>query len=429
MSNNVAVATSEAKSQKKQKLLILLCWLVYVVAYSGRYSYSSNINPIMTDFGVSESNAGLAVTLFSIAYGAGQIVNGMFCKRYDKRLVLPIALAVSALMNVLCAVRVPFFLIKYIWFVNGAAQSFLWSSLICILSQNTDDKNLKLSIVAMGTTTAVGTLLTYGTSALCSVFGKYRLSFAVGATLLLIVAVLFFFGFPRLTADERFDRVKSGAEQESKSSGGTQSIVLLMVTLAILAMFCYFIKDGVNTWFPTILKESYGLSDSMSIVFTLALPFASVFAAPILLKVNKKIKDFVVLCGIMYFMAAVCIAAVLLMLNLSHWLTIVLPFIVVALLMSGISNTITTFAPLLLRQHMDSGKATGILDGFCYLGSALSAYGLGMVRELSEGWSLPFVVLCVLALLAVCVSIAYKFVSSSLAKKSESKSENAEPIK
>lgn len=414
---------NEKREQKKQTLLIILCWLVYVVSYAGRYSYSSNLTLIMKDYDVTRAAAGLSVTLFSLAYGAGQIVNGMFCKRYNKRVVLSIALLVSSITNVCCFFDIPFTYIKYLWFINGAAQSFLWSSLICILSQNMDEKHLKTSIMAMGTTTAIGTLICYGLSALFSFLGNYKLSFLTGAVFTLCVSVLFFIAFPKLTSVKQFVSIENETKKQAEPSTGNSSsavlvsVSLFVVTLCVLSVFNNFVKDGLNTWMPTILKENYGLSDGLSIVFTLALPFASVFATMFTMFLNKRIKDFAALCGIMFCGAAVCIFIVLLLIGKGHWIFVVIPFGIVALMMSGINCTITTFVPLLLRDKMDSGKATGLFDGFCYLGSALSGVGLGLITDLFDGWTVPLAVLCALSVLAILISLGYLLITKKMQSK------------
>lgn len=405
--------------QKRQKILILLCWLVYVASYFGRYSYNSNISPLMQDYEVSRASAGLIGTLFSIAYGGGQIVNGLFCRRYNKKIVLPIALGVSAVMNLLGFFKVPFDLIKYLWFINGAAQSFLYSSLICILANNTDEKNLKLSIVAMGTTTACGTLLAYGTSALCSLVNWYKLSFLIGAILLFVVATLFFVGYPKLGYDTPVYENKKEAKTKEGENSKAVPIAFLMVTLCVLAVFVNFIKDGINTWMPTILHESYGLPDSLSIIFTLALPCVAIFATALALALHKKFKDFAVLCGVMFVGTVLCLLLVLLLIGKTHWIIVVLPFACVALLTSAINTVITTIAPLMLRGKVDSGKATGLFDGFCYLGSALSSYTLGLITDIYEGWTVSLGVLCGLAVFAILISFAYKFISDAVVKRTK----------
>ena len=76
------------KEEKRQNLLILMCWLVYVSSYLSRYSYNSNIVAIKDYYGVTNSVTGLVSTCFFFAYGTGQLVNGLMCKKYNAKVIV-----------------------------------------------------------------------------------------------------------------------------------------------------------------------------------------------------------------------------------------------------------------------------------------------------------------------------------------------------
>ena len=48
----------------------------------------------------------------------------------------------------------------------------------------------------------------------------------------------------------------------------------------------------------------------------------------------------------------------------------------------------------------------GVLNGFCYLGSTLSSYGLGVIAD-AKGWEAVFLTLLVLCVVTVVVAISY----------------------
>ena len=167
------------KITKREKFLIVMCWLLYTGAYLGRYSYNTNILPLSLYYGQSEDSIALATTFFFFAYGAGQIINGIFCKHYHMRYVLSAALAVSAVVNFAIFCGAPFASIKYLWLVNGVAQSVLWSSILLTLSRHLSTGSIGKAIVAMSTTASVGTLTSYGLSALLATWGGFRFSFLI----------------------------------------------------------------------------------------------------------------------------------------------------------------------------------------------------------------------------------------------------------
>ena len=57
---------------KKQKLLIVLCCLVYSFAYVGRYGYNANISSIIAWYGITRADAGAVSTFFFFSYGAAR---------------------------------------------------------------------------------------------------------------------------------------------------------------------------------------------------------------------------------------------------------------------------------------------------------------------------------------------------------------------
>ena len=129
-----------AKIEQKNKYciaLIIVSVLAYYIAYLGRYTYSSNINLIMDFYLISKSSAGSISSYFFIAYGVGQVVHGILCKKYNPRYSIAIALIVSALMNLsLGFIGVKhFYLLKYI-FTASFCQLFCFKRFILNISNS-----------------------------------------------------------------------------------------------------------------------------------------------------------------------------------------------------------------------------------------------------------------------------------------------------
>lgn len=388
-----------------------MCWLVYVSAYLGRYSYNSNITLIEGAFGVSHAESGLVTTFFFFAYGAGQVLNGIFCKRYPKRSVLALSLAGSSVINLAVFFGIPFGSVKYLWLINGLLQSVLWSSLISVLAENLDACNLKKAIIAMSTTTSAGTLITYGLSSLFALFGNFRLSFGAGAAVMLAVALCWYLSYGKLTAGapqsvELAPVSEEPAVNKISKSAVSGALMLLLAVLAVYAVVDNLIKDGLHTWVPSVLKETYGLADSLSIVLTLILPVLGIFGAMFASLLHRYLKNFLVLAGAMFGMAAICLLAVVLLLKTSYWAVILVFFGLVVLLMHGINNVIVSMTPMYLREKLDSGKTAGILNGFCYVGSTISSYGLGAVADL-QGWNGVFHLLLIVCAVPVAFTLIY----------------------
>ena len=64
----------------------------------------------------------------------------------------------------------------------------------------------------------------------------------------------------------------------------------------------------------------------------------------------------------------------------------------------------------------------GVLDGFCYIGSAITAYGMGKVAD-NYGWNKVFYFFIAVCCVMMLLSIAY-FVVSKLIEKTKNKQQN-----
>lgn len=431
--------------KKRAYLLIFLCWLIYTSSYIGKLGYSANIAPIENFYGISHAEAGLVSTFFFFSYGAGQIINGIFCKKYPLKYTVPASLAVSAACNLFVSMTPDFVLVKYVWLLNGCALSTLWPSVMRFLSENLEEKFTSRAVVVMGTSVACGTFLVYGLSSLFVRFFSYRYIFYTACAELPVVALLWLFfcpgakhakaapipaaepavGMPQTGADADTPKAEPVADVPQTGTAVTNpkphgnrltgSFVCSFVFLAVFAVATNLLKDGLTTWSPSILKELYHFDDSLSILLTLFLPVFAIFGTAVAVALQKKIPDFVLLCAVLFVGATVFLCGILAGLRVSA-IIILICFSVISCLMSGTNNVITSMAPLCWKEQMNSGFSAGILNGFCYIGSALSSYVLGSMAD-RGGWNAVFLFLLVLCV--VCT--AGGMVSYAIRRKTESR--------
>ena len=186
------------KNQKSSAgFLIFLCWLVYSVSYLGKVNYSASITKIIEFYDITKAEAGTPPTFFFFAYGIGQVVNGIFCRKYNIKLIVFVSLLTSAVINLAVAVNTNFSVIKWLWLLNGFVLAILWPSLIRLLSENLQQKDLGKSSVVMGTTVAVGTIVIYGLSSLYAYLNNFKLAFYTAAFSGIVVSVFWLFFYKK----------------------------------------------------------------------------------------------------------------------------------------------------------------------------------------------------------------------------------------
>ena len=415
-------ARKKIKMSPSAALLLVLCWLVYACSYIGKLGYSANIVNIESDFGVTHAMAGMASTFFFFAYGAGQIVNGVFCKKYNLKYLVFVVLFVSAACNLTVGLIKSFTVIRFLWLINGAALSVLWPSLIRLLSETLRAEYSPKVVVVMGTTVAAGTFAVYGLSALFVAMGNYRVIFYLAAAILPAIALAWIFLYDKLTkactaekADEEVSSESGDEEQTPKAKMG-KVMVFSIVALGIFAVITNLVKDGLTTWVPAILKEQYGVPDSIGIILTLVMPLLALFGTSVAVALNKKIRDFVDLCGIAFAVIAVLTFCLTLAGEGTQGVVVTLACLAgVSLLTSATNNVITSMTPLYMKKQLNAGLLAGMMNGLCYVGSTLSAYGLGAFAD-GLGWNAVFTLLAALSLVCVAVSVVYLIVRKCSAK-------------
>lgn len=399
-----------------------MCWLIYVASYVSRYSYNSNIVAIKDYYGVTNAVTGLVSTCFFFAYGAGQIINGLLCKRYNKKLFLSLPLFLSAAINMVLFARPPIAVYKYMWLLNGASLSILWSLLLLTLSENLDDKHLTAAMLVMSTTVAVGTVLSYGSSALFNLSVGFRYAFLTGAAVACAVGVIWIIVCDKLvTATE-----KPTTEEEEKSESETEksepkkrvgaSVIMTIIVFGVFMTVGNLVKDCLTVWVPQILKDSYGFGDSLSIILTLVLPFLGLFGATLLVALCKVIKNGIVVNCLLFVAAGACVLGVMLLLGTDYYIPVIILFGLLSLLVHAINNYSTSFLPLKMRGEINSGFLAGILNACGYVGSTISAYCMGLVAD-KTGWNGVFVLLTALCAAVVAFSIPFIFITQKRQKK------------
>ena len=403
--------------RKQDQMLIIMCWVLYVSAYLGRYSYNTNLLPLSLYYGEPQDQVALATTFFFFAYGAGQIINGILCKYYNTKYVLSIAVMISAMINLSVFLGIPFAYIKYLWLINGIVQSVLWAGMMRTLSSHIAKESIGKAIIAMSTTSGAGTLLSYGLSSLLAIWNGFRFSFLISGVCMGVASVLWISFYDRMTQGDL--QIQEAEQQPSeqvrleKSRGG---LVPTLVLFGAVAVIINLVKDGLFSWVPSILYEKYTLAPSLSIFVTLLLPVLGLFGTAFVVALHKKIERHTLLMSLVFGLSAILVAAVTGLFATPYWYFVLIVFALLALLMSGANNIVNSMMPLELRDRGNSGLIAGILNGCCYVGSTFSQYGLALIAQ-NHGWDAMFNMFLVACAAVVAACAAAYLIERVLRKK------------
>ena len=188
----------------------------------------------------------------------------------------------------------------------------------------------------------------------------------------------------------------------------------------------YAISGGLQSWVPAIIKDSYGLSDALSIFMSMFLPLFGLVATFLTPYLYKKLKNYIVLSFLAFVVGAILITGVVLCLDI-HWLPVMILFVLVRITMGVVSNMTTVMVPLNFKGKFNAGFLAGFLNGSSYLGMAISTYVLGAMVDI-VGWKGAIIFLLAIAAFSAVLGLIYLFFSFIFQKKKGKDTENVDNV-
>lgn len=381
---------SKLSSPKAIRQNIWLLSAMYMVSYLTRVNFGAVIFEMVLDTGYEKAALSAAVTGAFITYGAGQLFSGWLGDRMQpKRLVLT-GLLVSTVMNLV----IPFCpspeAMTAIWCVNGFAQAFIWPPLVRLMASLFHEPDYRRCSVRVHWGASLGTILLYLIApVLISIAGWQAMFFFSGISGIVMAVV-----WHRccLTVD-----VVPAKKNIAASSAA--SILLKPMMLAIMAAIILMgaLRDGVTTWMPTYIGETYHLGSAVATLTGVAMPLFGLLcqqlASTLYGKMNgKPLQTAAVLC-------AVAVAANILLIYTAGKSAAVSVFGAALLTgaMHGTNMTLISFLPSHFRNTGHVSTISGVLNACVYIGSALSAYGFAALSE-GAGWSVTILLWLALAI-------------------------------
>lgn len=378
------------KLQNKRDVNILtaIFMLTYMISYITRINYGAVISEIGSAEGITKTLLSMAVTGSFITYGTGQIVSGICGDRFSPKKLVSLGLAVTTVMNLLIPFCTSPYLMCAVWCVNGFAQAFMWPPIVKIMSHTMTDADYQTSIVKVLWGSSFGTIAVYLISPLLISISSWRAVFffssACGAVMLVLWNIL--------VRDTVKVPTKKDVTEKSKGAGLSVRVFMTpMILSVLLAIVCQgMLRDGVTTWMPSYIAETYDLSNSISILSGVLLPIFSLLCYSVASKLYRKYLRNPLTCSAVIFLAG-CVSSLLLYVlsGRSAVMSVLLSAILTGC-MHGVNMLLVCMLPAYFKRHGNVSTAAGVLNSFTYIGSAISTYGFASLSE-HLGWSFTIV--------------------------------------
>lgn len=426
---------SKIKDKRQAFFLFCICWIAYFTCYIGRLNYSSAMTAMIGDQVLTKTQAGTVSMVYFFVYGAGQLINGFLGDRLKPERMIFGGLFLSMLCNLLMGAADSFGMMVAVWGVNGYAQAMVWPPIIRIFARRLEEEVRLRYCVDIVSTQAAGTLAAYVLSAAILAVTGWRTVFWAAGTCLLAAAVLWAAGYARL---ERFAEAsdsggkKEGAERSAPKEAGEPAkengaeeeegfagkkrrsfgvLILGGLWMIILPVVVHgILKDGVTSWVPTYISETFHTSAALSVLVTTVLPVVNLSGAYLARALYRRCAGNEVRAAAVLFVVAV---AALLGLWTAGSLSLVLTVALLGVITASMMGVNTLFVNLLPLRYEREGKVSsvsGFLNACAYLGTAVSTFSIGvMVEQLGWGVTVASWLAVTATGLVVCLAVKGRY--------------------
>ena len=389
--------TMKLESKKQINGMIFLFAVTYMVSYITRINYGAMISEMVTATGFSKSLLSMAVTGSFITYGAGQIVSGVIGDKVSPKKLISIGFCITIAMNLLITVCQNPFQMLFVWCVNGFAQSFMWPPLVRLMTVLFTTEDYKSSSAKVAWGSSIGTIVVYAVSPVMILLSGWRAMFVFSAACGIVMLIF----WNRYCLDLVTPKIpRDNSRKKEKAPLFSPVMIALMISIVLMGM----LRDGVTTWMPSYIAETYHLSNVVSILTGVILPLFSIFCFHIgswLYK--KKFTNPVTCAGVIYILGVAAALGIVLFTGKNAVLSVAFSAVLTGS-MHGVNLMLIMMLPAYFARWGHVSTASGILNSCTYIGSALSTYGVALLSE-KLGWGFTVMSWLAIAVLGTVICL------------------------
>ena len=381
------------KKKYSARSIVVLCTVAYFASYFSRKTFSVVMVNMLSSGVLERDVAGMVGTALFIFYGAGQLISGYLGDRMSPKYLMFSGLMISALCNLLLPIVPNQYLMIPVWAVNGFAQALLWPPIVRILSDSLSHEKYVTANLIVTCGAHVSTIVLYIYAPICISYMSYKAVFFTSTAFCIVAGIIFLVAMGIVLGKQETKDTNVPKQNKENMEGSVWQVLkksgILPIFICIVVMG--FMRDGIESWLPTLYSEAFNRDSSESILVSVALPIFSIislFLVRIIHKgrvFNNEARGAGILFGVSI---ALCIPFACLIEVEHTWAR------AVCLLLAGVVSACMHSSNFLLisclpGRFAGTGRASTV-GGFCnactYVGAAVSMYGIALISE-SLGWT------------------------------------------
>lgn len=377
--------------------IVGICSFVYFISYFSRKDFAAVMAGMIFE-GVIDKNVGglIGMGLF-ICYGVGQLISGYLGDKLKPKTLILSGLGATTVCNLLMPIIGGGYLLIPIWAVNGLAQAMLWPPIVRILSDSLDHESFVKANLAVTSAAHVATVLLYLYVPLCLEYMAWETVFYTATVLALCAIISFVLALIFILPKDA--KIDTGATQTTEIGDGARKDASVLPVLfkagapfifATIIMMGY-LRDGIESWLPTLYCEAFGKSASESTLISVLLPVFAIASIIIITALHKTrlFNNEMRGSGILFLGCMVISLPMSFLMEVKSTTVQVLCLVMAATVCAAMHSCNFLLISCLPGRFKRFGKAA-TASGFCnactYVGAAVSMYGMGLLSDLL-GWS------------------------------------------
>ncbi len=389
--------------------LVFLCSVIYFVSYITRINYSAVLVEIMKSEGFAKTEASVPLTGLFIVYGIGQLISGVLGDKFSPEKIIFSGLILTSAMNILLPFCPSTHIMTLVWSINGFAQALMWPPLVKIMAKYLTKENYEKNIAFVIFGSSLGTIFVYAVSPVIISALGWRYVFLGAAGVALVVAIVWILSVFRIEKKAEDTEIYISVGDKTKNVGGkipfTRAALVLLSLIMTANIFQGLLRDGITTWMPTYMADTFGFGSGNAILTGVALPLASVAVSFFTASVYRRILKNEAKCTTLFFsVCTLCCLVLCIAKGISPVLSAAMLMIASAAT-HAVNFMYTSISVAKFERFNRTSFITGAMNSSVYIGSAVSTYGIAAVTT-HFGWNGTMLawLACSVVGLALCAS-------------------------
>ncbi len=401
--------------------------------------YSAEMIEIISAFSSTKSKISLGLTIYYGTYSIGQIILAPFIKKVNMKWFITVTVLLSGISFSLIGIADSLWQLYVIFGLNGFLQTGIWGGVMFFVGKYIPHELLGFSSKFLGTAMGCGTALTYGASAFFVVVASWKMTFVFFAAL--TVLSVFIFAISLRNAQKHLSSVSKIAsvehiieKEEERDSYDAEttfenrsSLLFRIIFLCALTFLFCCIYYAFNSWFPSLLSEKFSMPSEYAIFFTILLPLSQIFCPAITVSLCEKTKS-VDKISFVFSLISALLLGVLCFTFSKNMIIVIIVSVIMLFLVRGIINLLSAYVPLQLKNYVDPGTFSLIINATATVSAAIiPPLAASVIESDSNGWLYFFIMLTALALLSALM-FGYSIIKNRFKSSGKNRTNQENPL-